>query len=285
MKLLLVILLIAYSSGNSSTMKLIFPCANSLCYNIWKFNSKRDIAIISEEMKDNAEYQECTVTVQTEDNYGLYHCKMPTEQFFIPQSDVPEIRVPPRTTVSYRCILLSSLTSNSCYRRRSEIHLNWLDLSDQEIRDNSSHRTAHKSAWDVTLSVNLEVPGTKAFKCQATTGTSTQTSEVMRVQVPALKGRGRGGFDLGVQPQDDKRHSGSVVAAVLMCVALTALVTMFVVIKRRKGAHLAKDSDSVPNNQELADDVIYVDVVLSGSPERVPFPHGGDTEYACIRYQ
>ncbi|XP_077444055.1 diverse immunoglobulin domain-containing protein 3.1 [Stigmatopora argus] len=206
-------------------------------------------------------------------------------------ADVPEIRVSPGNTVSFQCILLSSLTSKSCSQRRSEMRLTWLDLSDQKIRDNSSHWIARKSPCDVTLSVTLQAPGTRAFKCQASAGTSTQNSAVMRVQVPAVKGR-RGSFDMGVQPQNEKRdfaiekrHFGIVVAVVLMCAALTALVTMFVVIKRRKRAHQANASGSVVNNQELADDVIYMDVDHSGSPERVPFPQGGDTEYACIRYQ
>lgn len=36
---------------------------------------------------------------------------------------------------------------------------------------------------------------------------------------------------------------------------------------------------------QVADDVIYADVVLPVGSDRVSFSQGQDTEYACIRYQ
>ncbi|XP_057678957.1 uncharacterized protein LOC130907652 [Corythoichthys intestinalis] len=280
--LLVIPLLIADVSGDR--IRLMFQCANSVCYNIWTFEPKRDIVIFTQEQSKNADYRQCTTYVRTEDNRGLQYCKMQTEDAFTRQDGVPERKVAPGNTVSFRCVLLSSLMRNSCSRRSLEVRLTWLDLFDQQVRDNSSHLVQQTSACDATLSVTLEAPGIKAFKCQASDGTLVQNSAVMRVQVPAVKGKGRGGFDSGVEPQDDNRYPGSVVAAVLVCTVLTALATIFVVMKRRKAANQVKASRPIATNDEVADDVVYADVVHSVGPERVSFCHGEDTEYASIRY-
>ncbi|XP_061609282.1 uncharacterized protein LOC133467995 [Phyllopteryx taeniolatus] len=295
MRLLLVLpLVVAGINGDSDTLgvELTFSCANSLCYHIWRFAERKvsiDVAITSKaEMVAGVDDQDakCTEKLRQAEENGLHYCKI-TDDAFTPQNNFPELKVAPGDAMSFQCILLSPLTRGHCSKpRQLEALLTWVDRAGLEVRDNSSHRVRRKSPCDVTLTVTLQASGREAFRCRARVGANTWTSVEMRVQVPAFKGKGRGGFKLEeVEPHGDRRFQVGVVAAVLACAALTALAAMFVVVRRRKASNRPEASCPIANINHVPDDVVYADVVLPVAAETVSFSQGEDTEYACIRYQ
>ncbi|XP_077409215.1 diverse immunoglobulin domain-containing protein 3.1 [Vanacampus margaritifer] len=300
MRLLLLPLIIAGINGDSEPFSLTFtfPCAHSACYHIWRFTPKTesvvDVVIASngEMLKspgDDYQDQKCTKKLPrlTEDNIGTHYCRI-MDDAFTPQNEAPVFKEPPGFGVSFQCTLLSFLTLGHCLKRqRSDVRLTWLDQDNREVGNNLRYRISRMSTCDVTLTVNLQAPGSEAFRCQATMGKNTWTSAEMRVQVPVAKGKGRRDSNFKeVEPQGDSRYEVTVVVAVLACATLTALAAMFVVIRRRKAAsNLPGASCSTAIHNHVADDVVYADVVLPDGAQSVFFSQGQDTEYACIRHQ
>ncbi|XP_061668063.1 uncharacterized protein LOC133496457 isoform X2 [Syngnathoides biaculeatus] len=298
MRLLLVLpFVVAGLNGGALALELSFPCGDSVCYHIWTFTPRTasvDVALVSNaEMKATAagvndRDARCTERLRprTQKTRELHYCKFPGEAF-VAQNDVPEVKATPGDVVSFQCILVSYLTLGHCFvADRLEVFLLWVDRAGAVVQDTSGHRIRRKSPCDVRLTVTLQAPGREAFRCRARVGAITWTSVDMRVQVPAPKGKGRGGFTLeGVEPQGNSRFQVGVVVAVLACAALTALAAMFVVVRRRKASNLAEAPCPIANSNQVPDDVVYADVVLPDAPETVSFSHAEDTEYACVRYQ
>ncbi|XP_077367296.1 uncharacterized protein LOC144010729 [Festucalex cinctus] len=297
MRLILLPLIIAVINGASDPVRLTFtfPCANLACYHIWRFTPRTesiDVVIGSNgEMMKSAEDDnqglQCTERLPrlTENNIGPHYCRI--MDVFTPQNEAPVFLGAPGFGVTLQCTLLSFLTLDRCSKpQQSDVLLTWLDRANREVHNNLSHRISRKSRCDVTLTVNLQTPGSEAFRCQATVRQNTWTSAEMRVQVPVPKGKGRRDSNFKeVEPQGDSRYQVGVVVAVLACAALTALAAMIVVVRRRKAENLPGASSPTAIHSHVADDVVYADVVLPDGAESVSFSQGQDTEYACIRYQ
>nr|XP_049613451.1 uncharacterized protein LOC125990372 isoform X2 [Syngnathus scovelli] len=299
MTLLLLPLIIAGLIGDTGNLQLTFPCSNSVCYHFWRFSrgtQRIDVVITSngQMMGDNNQDIKCSKTLQrpTDDTIGLHYCKI-TENAFVPQNEVPEFKVAPGFGVSFQCTLVNFLTLGHCLiSPRSSVHLVWVDQDGLEVHDNSNYHISQRSQCDVTLTVTLQAPGSEAFRCLARVGKSENPwfSAAMRVQVlvPKMKGKGRGNFNLDdVEPQVGISYQVGVISAAVAALAvLTALVAMFVVVRRRKAANLSiAASCPTPVHNHAEDDVIYADVAFPVDADEISSTQGQDTEYACVRYR
>ncbi|KAM3603258.1 uncharacterized protein V6R79_019486 [Siganus canaliculatus] len=190
--------------------------------------------------------------------------------------------------MSLQCVLLSYVEQGRCNVRLQQLSLTWLNEAGAAIEDDSEHQIKQESPCDVTLTVTFQNPTNKKFRCQATVNGRVQTSTELRVRVPDFKGRGRGLIIEG-ETETEEDHGGNrgvvgTAVAVVGCVALTAIVAVFVV-KRRTRNQLLSDSynTTTANNVVTSDDVIYADVILPVSSGHVWFHEYEPTEYACVR--
>ncbi|XP_061785608.1 uncharacterized protein [Nerophis lumbriciformis] len=266
MDLLLLPLIITGPSADAQGFDISFPCHDLVCYNIWSFRirkTRENIVIISngaiKEAAQSKEDTECTVHVQhlTEDD-DKYYCKQAVDDFTA-QKDAPAVNLVPGKMASFQCVLLSFLKCGLCNLRQKEVRLAWVDQAGVELQDDSRH------------DIRAEV------------GDSFWISEELRVQLTATRGKGRGGFNVEGEPQESRHYQVSVVVGVLACATLTTFAAVFVV-RRRRMTHVSEASISCPSNN-VEDDVVYADVILPASAERVSFCEDDATEYACIRYQ
>ncbi|XP_061901135.1 diverse immunoglobulin domain-containing protein 2.2 isoform X2 [Entelurus aequoreus] len=290
MDLLLLPLIITGPNADAQGFDIAFPCHDLVCYNIWSFRirtTRENIVIISngaiKEAAQSKEDTECTVHVQhlTEDD-DKHYCKQAVDDFTA-QKDAPAVNLVPGKMASFQCVLLSFLKRGFCDLRQKEVRLAWVDQAGVELQDDSRHGIRYKSSCHVTLTVTLQGPGRETFSCRAEVGDSFWISEELRVQLTATRGKGRGGFNVEGEPQDSRHYQVSVVVGVLASATLTTLAAVFVV-RRRRMAHVSEASISCPSNN-VEDDVVYADVILPASAERVSFCEDDATEYACIRYQ
>ncbi|XP_054618357.1 uncharacterized protein LOC129172534 isoform X2 [Dunckerocampus dactyliophorus] len=297
---LLLLLLIstgANADADAEAFDIAFPCPDLVCYHVWSLRTRRireDIAIVSNGRIKKAgrsnEDTQCTVRVQhvtgddDDDDHERHYCKH-TADDFTPQKKLPEVSVFPGKAWSFQCVLLSYLEQELCYAaNRWPVHLSWVDQAGVAVQEDSQHGIQYQSTCHVTLTLTFHGPARETFKCRAQVGDRVWTSEELRVQVAAPRGKGRGGFDVDVEPQGSSRYQVSVVVGVLACATLAALAAMFVVVRRRKTADAAEASTSSPSNN-VEDDVVYADVLLPAGAEGTSFCEGDATEYACIRYQ
>ena len=104
--------------------------------------------------------------------------------FLSAPSAMPEINLIPGETVSLQCVLLAYLDEGLCDTH--QVSLMWVDEAGTEIQDDSQHQIIQKSACDITLTVTLQSPENKRFRCQATVDEQVQTSVELRVRIPGL---------------------------------------------------------------------------------------------------
>ncbi|KAJ4928810.1 hypothetical protein JOQ06_004435 [Pogonophryne albipinna] len=149
----------------------------------------------------------------------------------------------PGKTVLLRCIYFTYIEQWLCYTHQRKVRLTWVDESGAEIQEDSEQPIKRESSCDITLTVTLQSPGNKKFRCIAFVDGQAQTSVELGVRVPAPKGRGRG-LVIDLEPEN-------------------------------------QEEEQVVN----ADDVIYADIILPVSPDRLQVHDCDSTVYACVRYK
>ncbi|KAF3849694.1 hypothetical protein F7725_019413 [Dissostichus mawsoni] len=142
----------------------------------------------------------------------------------------------PGKTVSLRCIYFTYIEPWHCYTHQRKVRLTWVDESGTEIQEDSEQPIKRESSCDITLTVTLQSPGNKKFRCIAFVDGQAQTSVELGVRVPAPKGRGRG-LVIDLEPENQGGNQNTIGLAVGVVVN--------------------------------ADDVIYADIILPVSPDRL----------------
>ncbi|KAL3052740.1 hypothetical protein OYC64_005296 [Pagothenia borchgrevinki] len=263
------------------------PCEEGLvCFPVLRSNQTSDyFAIVSDGGIKTAtsEDSKCTLQITAED-VGLHRCQR-LPDVFSPLNTIPELILMPGKTVSLRCIYF---TLEHCYTHHRKVKLTWVDESGAEIQEDSEQPIKRESSCDITLTVTLQSPGNKKFKCKAFVDGQAQTSVELGVRVPAPKGRGRGlVIDLEPENQGGNQNTIGLAVGVVGCAVLTALVSLFIVNRRRTMRRQVDESCYTisTNNVVNADDVIYADIILSVSPDRLQVHDCDSTVYACVRYK
>ncbi|XP_034006574.1 uncharacterized protein LOC117498529 [Trematomus bernacchii] len=268
------------------------PCEEGLvCFPVLQFNSSQTsdyFAIVSDGGIKTAtsEDSKCTLQITAED-VGLHRCQQLPE-VFSPLNTIPELILMPGKTVSLRCIYFTYLEPWHCYTHHRKVKLTWVDESGAEIQEDSEQPIKRESSCDITLTVTLQSPGNKKFKCKAFVDGQAQTSVELGVRVPAPKGRGRGlVIDLEPENQGGNQNTIGLAVGVVGCAVLTALVSLFIVNRRRTMRRQVDESCYTisTNNVVNADDVIYADIILPVSPDRLQVHDCDSTVYACVRYK
>ncbi|XP_038582732.1 uncharacterized protein LOC119908885 [Micropterus salmoides] len=280
---------------------IIFPCEEDLvCFHIWQLNTSKTsdyIAIVRNGQIQTAKSEDrdskCTQQIKalTVEDVGRHHCQQKPDVIspHNTTSTPPELNLMPGKTVSLQCILLTYVKQGHCDTQLPQVSLTWVDESGTEIQEDSQHHIKYKSSCDITLTVNLQSPKNKKFRCQATVDEQVQTSVEMHVRDPALKGKGRGLIiELEPEKQAGNQSMISAVVGVVGCVALTALVAVFLVNRRRTSNQLPDESCDMTNTNNVMneDDVIYADIILPVLPgsDSMRVHECESTEYACVRY-
>ncbi|KAK5903764.1 hypothetical protein CgunFtcFv8_007516 [Champsocephalus gunnari] len=269
------------------------PCEEGLvCFPVRQLSSSHTsdyFAIVSDGGIKTAtsEDSKCTLQITAED-VGLHRCQQLPE-VFSPLNTIPELILMPGKTVLLRCIYFTYIEQWHCYTHQRKVRLTWVDESGAEIQEDSEQPIKRKSSCDITLTVTLQSPGNKKFRCTAFVNGQAQTSVELGVRVPAPKGRGRGlVIDLEPENQGGNQNTIGLAVGVVGCAVLTALVSLFVVNRRRTMGRQVDESCYTisANNVVNADDVIYADIILPVSPDRLQQIHDCDsTVYACVRYK
>ncbi|XP_074471308.1 uncharacterized protein LOC141755894 isoform X2 [Sebastes fasciatus] len=253
------------------------PCEEeSVCLYMWQLSTSTSdyIAIVrnGEIQTATSEYDDskCTLEIKdlTAEDVGRHRCQQRPD-FFSPLNTSSELNLMSGKTLSLQCILLTYVEAGHFYTDDlHQVRLAWVDEAGTEIQQDSQHQIKQESLCDVTLTVSLQSPDNRKFRCQATVGEQVQTS----VEFPG------GNQDV----------IGAAVG-VVGCVALTALVALFVVNRRRTNSQLPDESSSTTstnNGMNADDDVIYADIIFPvGPPDRVWVYECESTEYACVRYK
>lgn len=90
----------------------------------------------------------------------------------------------PGKTVLLRCIYFTDIEQWHCYTHQRKVRLTWVDESGAEIQEDSEQPIKRKSSCDITLTVTLQSPGNKKFRCIAFVDGQAQTSVELGVRVP-----------------------------------------------------------------------------------------------------
>ncbi|XP_032398807.1 uncharacterized protein LOC116706215 isoform X2 [Etheostoma spectabile] len=240
------------------------PCEEDLvCFHVWQLSTSQTsdyVAIVGNgEIQTAASLDEdskCTLQIKdlTAEDVGRHRCQQ-RPNVFSPHNTSPELKLMPGKTVSLQCILLTFVEEGHCRAQLHQVSLMWLDEAGNGVHEDSQHRIKQESLCAVTLTLTLQRPEDKKFRCQATVGEQVHISVELRVTVPALKGRGRG-FIIDLEP----KNQGSQVPDESCYTAST-------------------------NNVMNADDVIYADIILPAASDRVWVDECESTEYASVRYK
>ncbi|KAM4522865.1 uncharacterized protein PAE49_002421 [Odontesthes bonariensis] len=291
MKLLLLSLIRTGVNGEDSLI-LTYPCGKDFCYNVWHLSAiaNSEIAIVC-----NGEIQ--TSAAQLDDSKCTYQIEDLTKEDVRHHRCQPSpvskaaatFILTPGKTLTLQCVLFTYFEQDHCYTpMQQEITLMWVDETGAQIHADSQHQIQQRSPCEVTLTLALQSPGRKKFRCQATVGEQSQSSAAVWVRVPGLTGSGRGFF---VNPEKEHQGGNSDIiggaVGVVGCVVLTALIAAFAVNRRRAGRQLPHEPcNTIDTNHVMyADDVIYADIILPVSSEAVQVQECETTEYACIRYK
>ncbi len=93
----------------------------------------------------------------------------------------------PGKTVSLQCILLTYVQQGYCYTQlQQQVSLTWVDETGAEIQEDLQHQIQRESSCDITLTVTLQSPENKKFRCQAAVDEQVQTSVELQIRVPGL---------------------------------------------------------------------------------------------------
>ncbi|KAA8583208.1 uncharacterized protein LOC116706215 isoform X1 [Etheostoma spectabile] len=275
------------------------PCEEDLvCFHVWQLSTSQTsdyVAIVGNgEIQTAASLDEdskCTLQIKdlTAEDVGRHRCQQ-RPNVFSPHNTSPELKLMPGKTVSLQCILLTFVEEGHCRAQLHQVSLMWLDEAGNGVHEDSQHRIKQESLCAVTLTLTLQRPEDKKFRCQATVGEQVHISVELRVTVPALKGRGRG-FIIDLEPKNQGGGSNQdmmgAAVGVVGCVVVTALVAFFVVKRRRTSSQVPDEScyTASTNNVMNADDVIYADIILPAASDRVWVDECESTEYASVRYK
>ncbi|XP_040920695.1 uncharacterized protein LOC121199814 [Toxotes jaculatrix] len=284
---------------------ITYPCDEDLvCFHIWQIRTRKQnkktseyIAIVSNGEIQTAESEEkkCTLLIKdlTAEDVGHHRCQQRPNVFstYKTHSAAPVLNFMPARTVSLQCAFLTYVEYGHCYTSfQQSLSLKWVDEAGSEIQEDSQHHINQRSPCDITLTVSLQSPANKTYRCQATVDEQVQTSTELQVRAPALNGKGRGIFiELEPEYQGGNRDMIGAAVGVVGCMVLIAAVAGFVVNRRRRrNTQLFDESCSVQstnNNGMKTDDVIYADIILPVDSDRVVVHECESTEYACVRYR
>lgn len=101
--------------------------------------------------------------------------------FLFALSAIPEINLTPGKTVSLQCVLLQQ---GRCSGQR--VSLMWVDETGAEVQQDSYQQLTRDSACDTTLTVTVQSPGLKKFKCQMTVNQQFPTAVALWLRVSGL---------------------------------------------------------------------------------------------------
>lgn len=127
-----------------------------------------------------------TATVQDQELCGisqnLFLCHKQF-LFLFALSAILEINLTPGKAVSLQCVLLEQGHSGE-----QQVSLTWVDETGAEVQQDSYQQLTRDSACDTTLTVSVQSPGLKKFKCQMTVNQKFSTAVALRLRVSGLWG-------------------------------------------------------------------------------------------------
>ncbi|KAK2890309.1 hypothetical protein Q8A73_018609 [Channa argus] len=183
----------------------------------------------------------------------------------------PKSNLKPGKTVSLQCVFLTSMEQRHCYTQQQQyVSLMWVDEVGTVIEEDSQHLIKQQSSCDITLTVSLHTTEKKMFRCQATVAERVETS-----------------LNITVGDSGGSQYMIGGAVGVVGCVVLTTFVVILIMNKRRTNSQEPDGQCSVQsntNNVINTDDVIYADVILPASADRVCVHECESSEYACVRY-
>lgn len=107
--------------------------------------------------------------------------------FLAAPSVAPELILMPGKTLSLQCIYLTYVEQGHCYTPLQQwVTLMWVDEVGAKIQEDSQHQIKRRYSCDITLTVILQSPENKKFRCRATVAGEVYTSVEMHVRVPGL---------------------------------------------------------------------------------------------------
>ncbi|XP_029984690.1 uncharacterized protein LOC115415305 isoform X2 [Sphaeramia orbicularis] len=274
-----------------------YPCGGLVCFHLWEISTKTTsdyIGVITngemQTAQSDNEISKCTLPVESlkREDAGHDICKRNSKLSF----PVHKLNVTPVKAMSLQCVLLTDVRDTRCFTQQFEqISLRWVDEDDVPVQVNSQYDLKQQSDCDVTLTVNLQSPGKRRFKCQASVGDQTWTSEEVLITFPDVKQKGRGlviNSYPDPPPQGANQDAIGVAVGVVACVVLTAGAVLFVVNKRKANNLMNQSNESCysssANDVMDEDDVVYAEVTVPLGLDRPWGPVCESTEYACVRY-
>ncbi|XP_072217982.1 uncharacterized protein [Leuresthes tenuis] len=167
-----------------------YPCGKDSCYNVWHLSAivNSDIVIVC-----NGEIQ--TSAAQLDDSKCTFQIEDLTEEVDRRHRCQPspvskaaaKLILTPGETLSLQCVLFTYFEQDHCYApMKQEITLMWVDETGAQIHEDSQHQIQQRSPCEVTLTLALQSPGKKKFRCQATVDEQSQSSAEVWVKVPGL---------------------------------------------------------------------------------------------------
>ncbi|XP_035807731.2 uncharacterized protein LOC118470852 [Amphiprion ocellaris] len=300
MRLLLLSLIRAGVNGDDGLIPaershdITYPCGDDVCYHVWHLSTdetSNDIAIVSngkiQTSKLEDDESKCSLRIKdlTVEDVGSHRCqRRPNVHNTSPGA--PVINLMARKTLFLQCVLLTFVERGHCFTEgQQQISLMWVDETGAQLQDDAQHQIEQLHSCEVTLTVTLQRPENKKFRCLVMAGGQVQTSVELRVRA---RGMGRG-LVVELEPENQGHSQDTVGAAVgvVGCLVLTLLVAAFVVNRRRANSRLPDESRNTisTNNALNTDDVIYADIILPVGSDRVFVQQWDATEYACIRYE
>ncbi|XP_038158429.1 uncharacterized protein LOC119794788 isoform X1 [Cyprinodon tularosa] len=263
-----------------------FPCDN-ICYDIWHFNTRGRNYYFA--VVHNAEIQ--TSNPEDDGSKCFLHFKVDDGHLRCQKNPAAsDLILAPGEKLSLQCVLPTHLRHKHCNNQQSYISLMWVDESSSKVIPDSQLQIQQRSPCDVTLTIALQSPASRRFKCQMAVNEQIQTSDEFWIRVQGPTGRG-GGKGLILQPKADLQgHSmGTIGAAVgaLGCMVVTALVAAFVVKikKTRRDNQIANNSCNLNTGDSAPGEVIYAVITLPTGSDSMLLQECESTEYACIKYQ
>ncbi|KAM9703458.1 uncharacterized protein ACNS7B_002175 [Menidia menidia] len=272
---------------------ITYLCGKDVCYHVWYLNRRisGQIAIVCNGAMQTSTPQDddrqCTIQIDdlTEGVVGRHGCLSPDRSPAVAAKSI----LYPGEKMLLQCVLLTFLEDNHCHTQMQQrVELMWVDETGAQIHGDSQHQIQRQSACEVTLTLTLQRPGQKRFKCQATVDQQIQTSKEVWVRVPE---RNKGGRGIVVDPEKGNQGGNQdmvgTALAIVGCVVLTGLIAAFAVNRRRANHRMPEEQfNTITTSHAMnEDDMIYADIVLPVNPDSVLVQESETTEYACIRYK
>uniref|UniRef100_A0A3P8UB69 Ig-like domain-containing protein n=1 Tax=Amphiprion percula TaxID=161767 RepID=A0A3P8UB69_AMPPE len=188
---------------------IMYPCGDDVCYHVWHLSTdetSNDIAIVSngkiQTSKLEDDESKCSLRIKdlTVEDVGSHRCQRrpnvhnserhkETQYFssFSASPGAPVINLMARKTLFLQCVLLTFVERGHCFTEgQQQISLMWVDETGAQLQDDAQHQIEQLHSCEVTLTVTLQRPENKKFRCQVMAGGQVQTSVELRVRARGL---------------------------------------------------------------------------------------------------